>query len=59
MYDGKWYPAHIMFKHPKGKKGKNKGKDMGYKVHYYDKKGNEEANVSVDRIRPKAEASHE
>lgn len=46
LYDGIWYPARIMFKHRKPK--------TGYKVHYFDREGNEQEEVPADRIRAKA-----
>ena len=46
LYDGIWYPSRILFKHRKPK--------TGYKVHYYDREGNEQEEVPADRIRAKA-----
>ena len=43
LYDGKWWPGRIKFKH----RGNN-----GYAIHYHDEAGCEEANVSTNRIRP-------
>ena len=43
LYDGKWWPGRIKFKH----RGNN-----GFAIHYHDEAGCEEANVSTARIRP-------
>jgi len=43
LYEDKWWPARIVFKH--------RG-DAGYAIHYHDEDGCEEQNVEENRIRP-------